>query len=177
MDNSVLIPASNRKARVNLSQYIIRHPVALQKILYARSNGTIIYKTKYNEYFKENIKLLKSGDFIAELTQHIPPKHKHLIRYYGLYSSITKGKATRDRSLATYGYTPTPQETPGQDSNIEMENVSNKASRRSWARLIQKVYEVDPRSLLRKLLGSFRKCQNYTWYVRNAGTILSTAPH
>jgi hypothetical protein len=27
---------------------------------------------------------------------------------------------------------------------IEMENVSNKASRRSWARLIQKVYEVDP---------------------------------
>ena len=26
----------------------------------------------------------------------------------------------------------------------EMENVSNKASRQSWARLIQKVYEVDP---------------------------------
>jgi hypothetical protein len=25
-----------------------------------------------------------------------------------------------------------------------METVSNKASRRSWARLIQKVYEVDP---------------------------------
>jgi len=25
-----------------------------------------------------------------------------------------------------------------------MENVSNKASRRSWARLIQRVYEVDP---------------------------------
>ena len=53
VDNSVLIPASSRKARVNLSQYIIRHPVSLQKILYARSNGTIIYKTRYNEYFKE----------------------------------------------------------------------------------------------------------------------------
>ncbi len=27
------------------------------------------------------LKLFKAGDFIAELTRHIPPKHKHLIRY------------------------------------------------------------------------------------------------
>ena len=59
VDNSVPIPASGKKARVNLSQYIVRHPVSLQKILYARSNGTIIYKTKYNEYWKENIRLFK----------------------------------------------------------------------------------------------------------------------
>jgi hydroxymethylpyrimidine pyrophosphatase-like HAD family hydrolase len=148
VDASVSIPASSKKARVNLSQYIIRHPGnpadCLQKILYVCSNGTVIYKTKYNEYFKKNIKLFSAADFIAELTMHIPPKHKHLIRYYGLYSSRTRGKATRDGSLAKYGYTSTPQETPGQDSDLEMENVSNKASRRSWARLIQKVYEVDP---------------------------------
>ena len=143
VDNSVSIPASSRKARVNLSQYIIRHPVSLQKILYARSNGTIIYKTKYNEYWKENIKLFKANDFIAELTQHIPPKHKHLIRYYGLYSSRTKGKADKDGSLTKYGYTPAPKKTPGHAADPEMETVSNKASRRSWAQLIQKIYEVD----------------------------------
>jgi hypothetical protein len=38
VDNSVPIPASNRKALVNLSQYIVRHPDnppdCLQKILY-----------------------------------------------------------------------------------------------------------------------------------------------
>ena len=78
VDNSVPIPAYSNKARVNLSQYIIRHPVSLQKILYVRSNGTVIYKTKYNEYWKENFKLFKASDFIAELTMHIPPKHKHL---------------------------------------------------------------------------------------------------
>jgi hypothetical protein len=33
---------------------------------------------KYNEYWKENIKLFKALDFIAELTQHIPLRHKHL---------------------------------------------------------------------------------------------------
>jgi len=48
------------------------------KIPYIRSNSTVIYKTEYNEYWKENIKPIKVTDFIAELTQHIPPKHKHL---------------------------------------------------------------------------------------------------
>jgi hypothetical protein len=144
VDNSVPIPALSQKARVNLSQYIVRHPVSLQKILYARSNGTIIYKTKYNEYWKENIKLFKANDFIAELTQHIPPKHKHLIRYYGLYSSRTKGKAHKDGSLAKYGYRARPKKTTEKFPDIEIQSVTNKAARRSWARLIQKVYEVDP---------------------------------
>ncbi len=67
VDNSVPIPASSRKARVNLSQYIVRHPVSLQKILYARSNGTIIYKTKYNAYWKENIKLFKMTERSEEM--------------------------------------------------------------------------------------------------------------
>jgi hypothetical protein len=127
---------------VNLSQYIVRHPVSLQKILYARSNGTIIFKTKYDAYWKENIKLFKAGDFIAELTQHIPPKHKHLIRYYGLYSSRTKGKAHKDGSLAKFRCHATPKKKPSQEP--ETEAASNKASRLSWARLIQKIYEVDP---------------------------------
>jgi hypothetical protein len=143
VDNSVPIPASSRKARVNLSQHIIRYPVSLQRILYARSNGTIVYKTKYNAYWKENIKLFKANDFITELTQHIPPKHKHLIRYYGLFSSRTKGKAHKDGSLAKYGYRARLKKTIDKLPDIEMQSVSTKTSRRSWARLTQ-VYEVDP---------------------------------
>jgi hypothetical protein len=127
---------------MNLSQYIVRHPVSLQKILYARSNGTNIYKTKYNDYWKENIKFFKANDFIAELTQHIPPKHKHLIRYYGLYSSKTKGKALKDGSLAKFRCNAAHKKNPSQEPDTE--TISNKASRQSWARLIQKVYEVDP---------------------------------
>ena len=74
VDNSIKIPASSKAARVNLSQYIARHPVSLKKILYVKENGTVIYKTKYNEYWGENIKVFKAIDFIAELTRHIPPK-------------------------------------------------------------------------------------------------------
>jgi len=144
VDNSVKIPATSKAARMNLSQYIIRHPVSLNKIMYIKEKANVLYHTKYNDYWKENIKLLKAADFIAELTQHIPPKHKHLIRYYGLYSSRTKGKASKDGSLAKFGYNATPENKPDHASDSEMETVSSKASKRSWARLIQKVYEVDP---------------------------------
>jgi hypothetical protein len=81
-------------------------------------------------------------NFIAELTQHIPPKHKHLIRYYGLYSSRTKGKANKDGRLAKFRWNIASRMKPSQE--LETETISNKASRLSWARLIQKVYEVDP---------------------------------
>ena len=46
-----------------------------------------------NPYFKEDFKLLSATDFIAELTQHLPPKGARYIRYYGLYSSRARDKA------------------------------------------------------------------------------------
>ena len=111
---------------------------------YIPEKAQVLYKTKYNDYFGENIQLFTAIDFIAELTQHIPPKHKQLIRYYGLYSSRTKGKSVKDGSLAKFGYKVTSEIKTSQNPEHEMETVSAKASRRSWARLIQKVYEVDP---------------------------------
>jgi hypothetical protein len=74
----------------------------------------------------------------------VPPKHKHLIRFYGLFSSRSKGKANKDGSLAKYGYRARPKKTTDTLPDREMQSVSNKASRRSWVRLIQKVYEVNP---------------------------------
>jgi hypothetical protein len=46
VDNSVGISAASQKARVNLSQYIIRHPVSLKKIMYIKEKANILYHTK-----------------------------------------------------------------------------------------------------------------------------------
>ena len=46
-----------------------------------------------------NFQLLDPLDFLAEFTQHIPPKGTHLIRYYGWYSNKARGlrkKATAE---------------------------------------------------------------------------------
>jgi hypothetical protein len=98
-------------------------------------------KAKYNSYWKENSTLFNAGNFIAELTQHIPPSYKHLIRYYGVYCGTTEGEAVKEGSLAKFVYNATPRRKPSQES--ETETISNKASRLNWTRFIQKVYEVD----------------------------------
>jgi hypothetical protein len=40
---------------------------------------------------KRNFQVLSPLDFLAEFTQHIPPKGAHLIRYYGWYSNKARG--------------------------------------------------------------------------------------
>jgi len=168
VDNSILIPAQDQKARSGLSQYIARHPVSLNKIIYIPEKAKILYKTKYNDYFGENIQLFTATDFIAELTMHIPPKHKHLIRYYGFYSSRSRGKATKDGSLDKFGWGARSEEEPKKEQEENpVETLSEKKPKQTWARLIKKVFEVDPWSLRSKLPSSFGERQNYTVSVLN----------
>jgi hypothetical protein len=113
----------------------------------------VLFHTKYSEYFKQNVHLFDAVDFLAELTQHIPPKGLQLIRRYGLYASRTKGRWNempwvaerapagwkaahqRDGVADDLGYEPL------SDGD---EEVSVDARKRAWARLLAKVYEVDP---------------------------------
>ena len=41
-----------------------------------------MFHTTYSEYFTENLHMFDALDFLAELTQHIPPKRLQLIRSY-----------------------------------------------------------------------------------------------
>ena len=74
VDNSVGIPAASKKARVNLSQYIIRHPVSLKKIMYIKEKRGILYHTKYNDYWKENIKAFSLIVIIYSSFDDLPVK-------------------------------------------------------------------------------------------------------
>jgi len=39
-----------------------------------RLGGRVLFHTTYSEYFKQNLHMSDALDFLAELTQHIPPK-------------------------------------------------------------------------------------------------------
>jgi len=61
----------------------------------------------------------------------VPNKGEQMVRYYGYYSNVCRGK----------------RQKAGQDQLIPciLEPDENlKAYRKNWARLIQKIYEVDP---------------------------------
>ena len=82
----------DREAQTNLEEYISRPPISPKKIHFEPFKGRVLFDTKYSEYFKENGHMFDALDFLAELTQHIPPKGTQLIRRYGLYSSRIKGR-------------------------------------------------------------------------------------
>lgn len=142
VDHSVRI--LDDRARQNISQYITRHPLSLKKILYESTKGRVIYHTQYNDYFKENTRMFEACDFIAELTQHIPPRHKHYIRYYGLYSSRGKGKTRAEGKLTHLLPNGFGKEKGGLITSTADDTPGKQTQRRVWARLIQKVFEIDP---------------------------------
>jgi hypothetical protein len=151
IDNQVKIPAFGQKAREALSQYIAKPPVSLKKVLFEQYEERVIYYSNYNDYFKRNMQVFTIHDFIAAVTQHIPSRALQYIRRYGLYSSRSRGKWVDKPHvirLAPDGWkdkhSACPQTENPTDEQDSDRDVSSTESRASWARLIKKIYEVDP---------------------------------
>jgi len=69
-------------------------------------------------------------DFIASLCSHIPNQNEQTVRYNGYYSNVCRGKRKKQAMAES-------------DCVIENDGYA-KAANKSWARLIKKIYEVDP---------------------------------
>ena len=142
------LDGGDHAARQALAQYIARAPLSLQKLTYDRAGGKVLYHTSYNPYFKQNTSLWSATDFIAHLTQFIPPWGVRLIHYYGLYSSRCKAQWPRLPHIARVaprGWQQSHAEPmPPQANATESTTVSHAACRSAWAKLIAKVYEIDP---------------------------------
>ena len=156
IDNSVRIldePAEENLAEENLAEYIARPPISLAKIRYEPFKGRVLFHTTYSEYFRENLHMFDALDFIAELSQHIPPKGVQLIRRYGLYASRTKGRWkdmpwVSERAPEGWKRSHLNVVPPCGDESISFPEdeveVDFLAYKRAWARLLSKVYGIDP---------------------------------
>ena len=81
------------------------------------------------------------AEFVARVIMHIPEPRRHLVRYYGWYSNVSRGK--RRKAKAENGEVGDIGVDPA--SRAARDEVRNaRALRRSWARLIKRIYEVDP---------------------------------
>jgi hypothetical protein len=117
-----------------LSAYILRPSFAGTRLQYQAETGQIHYRTN-----KGLTRSLDALDWIALVTSHIPDPHQQMVRYYGRYSNASRGKR-RKKAV------PAPLNT-GLDSAPQPDSPAQhfaRQRRRSWARLLKKVYEVDP---------------------------------
>jgi hypothetical protein len=143
----VRLDGGDHTARQALAQYIARAPLSLQKLTYDRAGAKVLYHTSYNPYIKQNTSLWTATDFIAHLTQFIPPWGVRYIHYYGLYSSRCKARWPRLPHIARVAPRGWKQSHAEPMSSLaeatEPTKVSHIACRSAWARLIAKVYEID----------------------------------
>jgi len=150
IDNSVMLYPHDDKAKEALAQYMARYSVSLKKLVYEPIKGNVLFHTKYNSYFKENLKVFSAEDFISELVQHVPPPRMRVIRYYGLYSSRSRQKWREWNHVARHapdGWKNVHLENDaaeGKDDITKNESTAAFTGKSTWARLIAKVYEVDP---------------------------------
>jgi hypothetical protein len=110
----------------NLARYIIRASFSQEKMTYIPEESRVLYRSKDGK----NLKTFDALEWLAAMCSHVPNKGEQMVRYYGYYSNVSRGKRIKE----------------DQDQLIPsiLEPVgSSKEYRKNWARLIQKIYEVD----------------------------------
>jgi len=64
---------------------------------YQKESKSDVYRSKMNLTGKRNFAVLPVLDWIATLTAHIPNKGEQIIRYYGAYSNVSRGKRKKEK--------------------------------------------------------------------------------
>jgi hypothetical protein len=145
----------NKADREALGQYVVRGATCAEKIHYDPVSDTVIWIAASKGFYKGKSEAFKGFEFVDQLVAHLPPRRVQLVRRYGVYAGKVR-KQWQERPniyrLATEiwqkGH---PNKSPIVDaklpedaSTVEVPDSWSKLRKQSWARLLQKVYEVDP---------------------------------
>jgi hypothetical protein len=110
----------------NLARYIIRASFSQERMQYLAEPSKVVCLAKDGT----GEKVFDALEWLAAMCSHIPDRGEQMVRYYGYYSNVCRGKR---------------KETEGNGLPFILEaDKSPKEYRENWARLIQKIYEVDP---------------------------------
>ncbi|MBN2034679.1 MAG: transposase, partial [Deltaproteobacteria bacterium] len=121
------IQPGDDKAMENLARYIVRASFSQERMTYIPEESKVIYQSKDG---KEE-KIFDALEWLAAMCSHVPNKGEQMVRYYGYYSNVSRGKRKKENQDEWIPF-------------ILESDDSSKERRKNWARLIQKIYEVDP---------------------------------
>lgn len=139
-----------------LARYVTR-PALAQGAVTLREDGKAVVKTPPDPGTGATELVLDPLDLVHAVVTQIPEARKHLVRYFGAYSSRFRARVGRGRRPGTQapegeGKVPGEGGGPGageqseaEERTLPAEPGSPEARRRSaWARVLRKVFEVDP---------------------------------
>jgi hypothetical protein len=129
-----------------LCRYLVHPPIALGRLTYDGDRAGYRGRRVHSVSGAESV-TLDPLEMLARLCQHIPPPGFHLTRSYGAYANRTRGaRARRGSGAAARPSAP--------DGEPDTPTPAQRERRREWAKLIARVFEVDP---LRCRCGGFMR--------------------
>jgi hypothetical protein len=105
----------------NLSRYTIRASFSQERMQYLTEPSKVVYRAKDGS----EEKVFDALEWLAAMCAHIPDRGEQMVRDYGYYSNVFRGKRKET-------------EDDGVPSILEADKNS-KEYRKNWARLIQKI--------------------------------------
>jgi hypothetical protein len=92
------------KAMENLAPYIIQASFSQERMTYVPEESKFIYQSKDG---KEE-KAFDPLQWLAAMCSHIPNKGEQMVRYYGYYSNVSRGRRKKDDQDALIPCVPEP---------------------------------------------------------------------
>jgi len=123
----VVLP-HERDRLARLARYVARAPLPSAR-LREGPDGRLLVRTGSGEVAFSPI------DLIHALAEQIPDRGQHLVRYYGAYANRARHLYMKEEEGGGRG---------GREDPREKDSDFAKARRKSWARLMRKILEVDP---------------------------------
>ena len=76
----------------NLARYIIRASFSQERMKYLDQEGRVVYTAKD----KKTSKSFPALEWLAAMCTHIPNRGEQMVRYYGYYSNVARGKRKKE---------------------------------------------------------------------------------
>jgi hypothetical protein len=109
-------------AMENLARCIIRASFSQERLDYDVQTATVVYRGKDGRRQKS----FDALEWLAAMCSHVPNKGEQMVRYYGYYSNVCRGKRQKTGEDCVVAYVLEPP-------------MPEKAFCKNWARLIQKI--------------------------------------
>ncbi len=140
--NRVRVEPEDGSAVERLARYIMRPPVSLERIRWG-GVGEVFYQPKGGHDGRarqpdDESEAFDPAEFLARVIMHIPEPRRHLVRYYGTYSNVSRGKRRRQAEAAIGASPPDGRHVPSASADRD-HSPDARALRRSWAQLIRRV--------------------------------------
>jgi hypothetical protein len=132
------VRVEEKTAAARLGRYMARCPIVLDRLEWDAQREEVVLHPRPSRrggpmWESERLDVLC---FLARVLDHVPEPRQQQVRYWGWYSNASRGKRRKAELAGESGGSPA--------SDAGAPSGASRRRRLSWARLIKRVYEVDP---------------------------------